>query len=371
MLKFSGGLWEGALLLFCMVSWAGQASGQVKGTATYRERMALPPDTVFEATLEDVSKANAPAEVIGQARIDRPGNPPFRFEITYNPARIIASDQHMLVLFGGQEAPLKFAIKDANTLRQLDLEGHEIASSLNYDLSRAQDQQPLEPRLLMRGMYKYFADAGRFTECLTRQSWPVAQEQDNAALESAYAKLRHQPGETMLVTLEGRVAMRPKMEGEGQQPMLVVERFTGIWPGETCGARFAAEPLENTYWKLTRLGDGPVTVAAQQPEPHVILNPESRRVGGSGGCNRLVGSYERHGDRLTFGQRDLILFYEYFHGDNGAGLGASHQTGWTGLIARLLDLFGRIEAKDLELDRDQILARLVREQVGGEKTGGN
>ena len=68
--------------------------------------------------------------------------------------------------------------------------------------------------------------------------------------------------------------------------------------------------------------------------------------------------------------RDLLLFYEYFHGDNGAGLGASHQTGWTGLIARLLDLFGRIEAKDLELDREQIVARLVREQVGGEKTGG-
>ncbi|HET7537344.1 MAG TPA: hypothetical protein VFJ90_12875, partial [Candidatus Didemnitutus sp.] len=37
--------------------------------------------------------------------------------------------------------------------------------------------------------------------------------------------------------------------------------------------------------------------------------------------------------------RDFILFYEYFHGDNGAGLGASHQTGWTGIIARLLDLF--------------------------------
>jgi hypothetical protein len=37
--------------------------------------------------------------------------------------------------------------------------------------------------------------------------------------------------------------------------------------------------------------------------------------------------------------RDLILFYEYFHGDNGAGLGASHQTGWTGIVARLLHLF--------------------------------
>ena len=37
--------------------------------------------------------------------------------------------------------------------------------------------------------------------------------------------------------------------------------------------------------------------------------------------------------------RDLLQFYEYFHGDNGAGLGASHQTGWTGIIARLMHLF--------------------------------
>ena len=92
------------------------------------------------------------------------------------------------------------------------------------------------------------------------------------------------------------------MEGDGTQPTLVVERFTGIWPGETCGARFATEPLENTYWKLTRLGNAVVTVASQQQEPHLILNPESRRVSGSGGCNRLVGSYELQGDKLTFGQ---------------------------------------------------------------------
>src|SRR5262249_47185390 len=40
--------------------------------------------------------------------------------------------------------------------------------------------------------------------------------------------------------------------------------------------------------------------------------------------------------------RDHILFYEYFHGDNGAGIGASHQTGWTGLVAKLLQLFATI-----------------------------
>jgi len=38
--------------------------------------------------------------------------------------------------------------------------------------------------------------------------------------------------------------------------------------------------------------------------------------------------------------RDLILFHEYFHGDTGAGLGASHQTGWTGLVAKLLEQSG-------------------------------
>jgi hypothetical protein len=38
--------------------------------------------------------------------------------------------------------------------------------------------------------------------------------------------------------------------------------------------------------------------------------------------------------------RDKILFYEYFHGDNGAGLGASHQTGWTGLVAKLIQQSG-------------------------------
>jgi len=66
--------------------------------------------------------------------------------------------------------------------------------------------------------------------------------------------------------------------------------------------------------------------------------------------------------------RDLILFYEYFHGDNGAGLGASHQTGWTGTIARLLDLFGRVQPDDALLTHMVLLeARLVREQVGGKE----
>jgi hypothetical protein len=50
--------------------------------------------------------------------------------------------------------------------------------------------------------------------------------------------------------------------------------------------------------------------------------------------------------------RDLLLFYEYFHGDNGAGLGASHQTGWTGIVARGMHLFATTTAEQvLELGK--------------------
>ena len=64
--------------------------------------------------------------------------------------------------------------------------------------------------------------------------------------------------------------------------------------------------------------------------------------------------------------RDYILFYEYFHGDNGAGLGASHQTGWTGIIARSLDTFARMNPADvLETNKADLVARMTREQVAG------
>jgi hypothetical protein len=66
---------------------------------------------------------------------------------------------------------------------------------------------------------------------------------------------------------------------------------------------------------------------------------------------------DRNGRRPVFGGsekfqtdplwRDNILFYEYFHGDNGAGIGASHQTGWTGAIAVLMKLFGSIDSQML------------------------
>ncbi len=63
--------------------------------------------------------------------------------------------------------------------------------------------------------------------------------------------------------------------------------------------------------------------------------------------------------------RDYILFFEYFHGDNGAGLGACHQTGWTGLVARTLDLFARLSPEMALNTPNGVMARITRQQVAG------
>jgi len=69
---------------------------------------------------------------------------------------------------------------------------------------------------------------------------------------------------------------------------------------------------------------------------HIFLRDESGRRPAFGGTKKF--QEDPH-------WRDNILFYEYFHGDNGAGIGASHQTGWTGIVASLMRLFARINAE--------------------------
>ncbi len=387
-----------------LLTFAG-SSQEVKtiiGTAAFRERIALPPGAVFEATLEDVSRAGAPAEVLGRVRMEKPGSPPFRFSIQYDPSRIVEShtysvrarvlagdrlmfttDQqypvlthgngnevtmmlmqrppvsslgelpasftgqlpcadcpgirYVLNLFPGQsyymqmtylernqnkprdelgrwnmsedgkrltlysceETRERFAIRGPDVLRILDVQGQEIQSTLNFDLRRTASFERIEPRLEMSGMFQYMADAATFRECRSGQRWPVAMEKAYKGLESAYTKVRRQPGEEMMASVEGQVAMRPGMDRP--VPTLVVERFTGVWPGETCGAPLAASPLEETYWKLTRLEGNPVTVAERQREPHIVLRKQETRVTGFGGCNNLTGSYRLSGHALIFG----------------------------------------------------------------------
>ncbi len=213
----------------------------------------------------------------------------------------LGTDERRLALFGDTETPILFRVVDPETLRKLDIEGRDIESSLNYDLRRKDAIGTIEPRLTMRGMYRYMADAALFDECLSGRRFQVAMEADNIALERAYLEAQRQPGEALLVSIQGRITERPAMEGDALVLTVVPERFIGFWPGETCGARKTTSELFDTRWKLTRLGDEPIVLAENQRAPYLVLDSEDQRVSGFGGCNRLNGSFEIEGQSITFG----------------------------------------------------------------------
>jgi hypothetical protein len=92
-----------------------------------------------------------------------------------------------------------------------------------------------------------------------------------------------------------------------------------------------------------------------------------------GMADRLIGIFKKDGDdrRAAFGDneklqtdphfRDYILFYEYFHGDNGRGCGAGHQTGWTGLVAELILKTAQAKSKSAAALKDD--ARMEMEKL--------
>jgi copper homeostasis protein (lipoprotein) len=213
---------------------------------------------------------------------------------------VLSSDGRVVVMKGADERPVMFAIRDDSTLVMLDAEGDEIGSTLDYTLRRSISVEPIEPRLNLSGMYGYIADTGMFTECTTGWRLLVADKRDNDALETAYVRRLQQPGDELKAQVDGRLIMRPHTGTGVRQPVLVVERFIGIMPGETCDAPFSALALENTYWRATQL-EGQSVPLAQPGGQAYLLFEAGRRVSGSDGCNRMAGAYEVKHDGIWFG----------------------------------------------------------------------
>ncbi len=195
-----------AALLVLLTLMASTAMAQsIQGTATYRERMALPPAAVFEAVLEDVSRADAKAETIARTRLTSPGNPPIAFTIAYEPATIVAGHRYVV------RARI---LLDEKLLFTTDTAAPVLAGG-----------SPTKISLMLRRV------------------------------------------------------------GAGQTP-----------PPSAAGTR----PLEGTYWKAIELAGKPTPTQDLKREAH--LQFQAGRVSGSDGCNRLTGTYQLNGDRVTFGQ---------------------------------------------------------------------
>ena len=107
--------------------------------------------------------------------------------------------------------------------------------------------------------------------------------------------------------------MRQKILSAFLQVSLVMA-VAGIVQGE--GSKQKAEaPLEKTEWKLIWLGSTKIEAGTPQQMAYIQLDPESHRVSGSGGCNRLAGGYELTGDHLRFTQMAMTRM-ACIHGGN-------------------------------------------------------
>ncbi len=97
---------------------------KVTGTATYRERIALPPNAVFEAILSDVSLADIPAVELGRTTIEPPQGPPFRFEISYDPSEIDQRHSYAVRTIVTVDGSLRFTTDSAHYVITRDNPDH-------------------------------------------------------------------------------------------------------------------------------------------------------------------------------------------------------------------------------------------------------
>ena len=125
--------------------------------------------------------------------------------------------------------------------------------------------------------------------------------------------------------------------------------------GLLCSTRGSTALLEQSQWRGACLAVEEINARGGIDGRELVVlhyDPGSDPVSFRELAERLIRTFRQdsQGRRPVFGGtekfqndpywRDNILFYEYFHGDNGTGLGASHQTGWTGLVAKLLQQSG-------------------------------
>lgn len=274
---------------------AAASEPSVSGAAIYRERIALPPNAVFEAVLQDVSRQDAPAVIIGRTVIDPAGHPPYRFAIAYDAARIEPQNTYAVRAGITVDGKPMFV---TDTMHRVLTGGAPASVEIVMKMARAgTDQtapQPPVPQGAARfhGMVVYFADAALIRECHTGRRYPIAMEGQFLEMQRVYAENRAEPAAPLLMTLDGRVEPRPRMEGAGDQPTFIVDQVVGSTPGANCDSIVAPAPLLDTRWEFETLGGEFLHLADGDRPPYLLLQSESKTYSATAGCNMLGGGFE-------------------------------------------------------------------------------
>jgi heat shock protein HslJ len=288
--------WAAALLM--LVSSRAPATGATDDDV----QLQLPASFVGALPCPDCADTRAHLDLwpdgtyhLGRASTDKAGRDDDLGRWRRDPGRPV------LLLYGAREMPMQLGVVGPRTLRALDLDGQPAGEGARYDLSSDGRLQPTDLSRGLHGMFRYLADAASFEECMTGRTYPVAMEGDYLALERAYTALdKAEPGAPVMASFDGELTRRPPMEGKGTVPTVVVRRFVGLWPSQTCERAMSHASLSNQYWKILSLKGEVVAPVEGAGEMHVILRGEGGGYTASAGCERLNGRYRVDGPRITF-----------------------------------------------------------------------
>ena len=145
-------------------------------------------------------------------------------------------------------------------------------------------------------------DQASFVECLTGRRYPVVDDGDYEALEHAYLAAGAEPGLPLMASFDGEI-LQDAGPGSGDGSVRV-NRFVGVWPGETCERASSPATLRNTYWRILRLGDAEIAASPNRREPSLILRQGERRFSATVGCNPLAGRFTLDDGQVRFGEVD-------------------------------------------------------------------
>ncbi|WP_424927419.1 META domain-containing protein [Amaricoccus tamworthensis] len=317
----------------------GAAFGQdawLAGQASYAERIAVKPGAMFEAVLQDISRADTPAVEVGRFKAETDGAPPFEFSIPYDSSLIdpkktyavtasvleeagpvLSSQTMQLVLTRGAPDHVEIIMKPVTSGRvligprsdmqhsddpeaEIILAQAEVAETdvedADEDVEDGKEKEP--PRL--SGMVAYSENGGLFTDCETGIAFRVAEEGDHEALEHAYVAAGNGPGVLKLASVEGHTEI-PGDNDDNAEPLVFIDRFVGIWAERDCESSGSELGLTNSYWKFSKLGMTMLGDDYPAAEPHLVLRSEESRFSATVGCNQIMGSFALNGESLTFG----------------------------------------------------------------------
>ena len=209
--------------------------------------------------------------------------------------------ENSIVLATYDNVARTLVINGLNSLRVVRVTGGIIPPDVNYDLILTDTPPENSDVVRVRGMYSYMTDAGQFSECLSGAVFPVAMQDENAALERAYMNTPHAQAEPLLVTFEASLALNVGKKEYGDKESIVPVRFIDIQPGIECNGRKSAKlRLVDNYWRLIELNGKAINLKEGKKNPFFHLATRDNQIQGFAGCNRFVGSYLARGEMFLF-----------------------------------------------------------------------